>query len=248
MARSSAQHEIEKIEPARHVIRAGPCFGWWPDGPNSPARHRGPCSGQPDTPSSRDIYFQPLLWRRSRFRVRSPSRFLWRRLLVSLLLVSSCGKPPSLQPQAPSLLGSCGGGPPRRQRRGLLLLEHVAVVGPAHHVPRLDVRRVRSQGGLLQAAFVPVHREPPQLRTRGAAEAQTGDHVRGAKRGPSRRRCAVFRLDGHELALARREQRQCYGPGLGQHGPMQARRTLGPCWAYILGRGHDLAWSECNSC
>jgi hypothetical protein len=29
------------------------------------------------------------------------------------------------------------------------------------------------------------------------------------------------------------------GPGLGQHGPMKARRALGPCWAYILGGEHD---------
>jgi hypothetical protein len=32
------------------------------------------------------------------------------------------------------------------------------------------------------------------------------------------------------------------GPGLGQHGPMQARRALGPCWAYVLGGEHVLAW------
>jgi hypothetical protein len=39
-----------------------------------------------------------------------------------------------------------------------------------------------------------------------------------------------------------------YGPDLGQHGPIQARRALGPCWAYILEREHDLVRLEYNSC
>ena len=53
--------------------------------------------------------------------------------------------------------------------------------------------------------------------------------------------------DEVEQATRQRQRANC-GPGLGQHGPMKARRALGPCWAYILGGEHDLARPERNSC
>jgi hypothetical protein len=114
------------------------------------------------------------------------------------------------------------------------------------------------------AAQVAVHQSYCDGTTSWTRRRRTGPST-CTSRGSSRRGTActststsVPSASSHSLCRAKKPRPSIqpdvlcpslsYGPSLGQHGPIQARRALGPCWAYILGREHDLVRSECNSC
>jgi hypothetical protein len=174
-----------------------------------------------------------------------------------------CSSPP-LQASRPA---------PRRQRRGAaprLLPKHGVPVGPDHHVPRTSAipgPRSPHRVGPRRAPPGGPRSDPPRqpasrrVRTRGAArkprKGSTCGELSEAMIPPSRRSCTVTAAPPADLTTTSSpspaaNNNSCwayiYGPGLGQHDPMQARRALGPCWAYILGCEHDLARPECNSC